>query len=278
MAKVVRHLADCLTKTRSQVVSDMAALPWWGPREGGDEAARNILSNQLCLLPPIYSSSDNSSVMSSVDKVVLCGSEVLRQYCEHNSGSSYMEEIDAVYRSMVAQRAPSEEIKNKIRSVVESYCQDDWFHHVLTEIALLKIRRASCGKNSHGIIPISLDGSGMDYLPFIDNCDLWLKLKSSSSIDPTHRLFFDLLLQLYTDQHVLISHFSKCYDDAISDFQHRGRMTETEWEYVVLQRIIGAQEAMKDHNSAFIRNNEWIKQHEKSGEHDTLNMRLLRSR
>jgi len=63
-------------------------------RQSGSEAVRDILANQVCLLPPVRRSTSNKEVISSVDKVLLCGSDVLREYCESAIGARYMKTIE----------------------------------------------------------------------------------------------------------------------------------------------------------------------------------------
>ncbi|KAI0137495.1 hypothetical protein BJ170DRAFT_648495, partial [Xylariales sp. AK1849] len=244
----VHHLISWLKAIRSRLLSDKSPLPLWSDREGGAAAAQNILSNQLCLLPA--SSSIDTGTINTVDKVVVCGSPLLEQYYKDDFTSSYIKDIEELYAK--TQHQTREVLQSGIRDCVENRCDSQGFHHVLTELAFLRTRR-SYKHDNHGIIPIALDGVGVTYLPFLDKCDLFLKLKSHTSLPPLHGLFFNLLRQLYTDQHPLIDHFQRCYDEASTKLQTENAVTRTKFENIVRIEIVKTQDALIRLGSAAIR-------------------------
>ncbi|KAI1157290.1 hypothetical protein F5B18DRAFT_238352, partial [Nemania serpens] len=142
-------------------------------------SVHNILDNQFRLLP--------RSSSSSVDKVIVFGSEVLRQYKQYPFAGRYMQELQTVY-----EKARPEDCESEIRTLVETRCKEVGFHHVLTELAFLQIRKNKHSK-SHSIIPVVLSGDNVEYLEFVKKCDVFLK-------DPNkerYKLFFKLLGRVY---------------------------------------------------------------------------------
>jgi hypothetical protein len=166
-ARCVQQLIGWLKVLRLQVLSDKSALSLWSARAEGTAAAHNILSNQFCLLPK-HARSLEVDKISSVDKVLLFGSAVLKAYYEEPSVQSYFSEIEEAWVQAQAQDLDVEELQLRIRRVVEHWCQETALHHVLTELAMLKIRRSVSKIQSHGIIPVALDGVDFRYLSFLD--------------------------------------------------------------------------------------------------------------
>lgn len=244
----VVRLIEWLKAIRSRTVSDKAPLPLFASRVGGSDSIKNILSNQFCLLPGGDISIDSGTI-HRVDKVVVCGSEVLKRYYQNSFTSSY---IDAIVTSYHEKAVDSRTLERNIRSIVEAQCQHDAFHHVLTEIAFLSIR-SSHSKHNHGIIPVTLDQDLMAWLPFRDNCDLVLKLKSLKVTD-LHQLFFKLLGQIYMEEHVLISKCKECYDQAKKRFQNEADLSEARSQQIVDQEISKAQKALSGIENAAFRN------------------------
>ncbi len=118
-----------------------------------DRSIENILTNQLCLLPTGLGNS------KPVNKVIVCCSEVLGNYLKKwgENGqyyADYCSKLEEAYH-----RACEQQNDGAIRRVVEAFSQEEpysaGFHHVLTEIAFLQIRRKKL-ESQHGIIPISL--------------------------------------------------------------------------------------------------------------------------
>ncbi|KAI1648540.1 uncharacterized protein F4817DRAFT_314828 [Daldinia loculata] len=179
-AESVKRLIEYFRRIRARIISDKSPLPLFDGREGGSAATRNILDNQFCLLPA-PNDSNGTGTVSGVEKAVVCSSSLLKRYYEDDFTSSYIGAIEASYTK--GQPASSvQQRKEGIREVVEDSCSHDAFHHVLTELAFLKIR-CSQSRNTRDIIPVALDQNPLTYLPFLDNCDLFLKLKSSKKVE-----------------------------------------------------------------------------------------------
>lgn len=255
-AQCVRNLIKWLLAIRSRVLSDKSPLRW--PREGGIAAAQNILSNQFCLLPRGSVANATEKEITSVDKVILFGSNVLRQYYEHPFTNSYIEGIVACYNEAENQNMQSKAIQDEIRTIVENQCNSKGFHHVLTELAFLKLRREAYSGVNGNIIPIALSGDGMKYLPFFENCDLFLKF-DSQNIAPQYELFFKLLLQLYTDSraHGVIRAFKECYTRASERLKKENVVTRKIFKKITYQEICKAQDDVLKLLAAEIRDEEW---------------------
>ncbi|KAI1108408.1 hypothetical protein F5Y14DRAFT_84773 [Nemania sp. NC0429] len=181
-ADYVRNVIRWLAAIRSQTASDKA--PLLRPPENGQSdpaSVHNILDNQFRLLP--------RSSSSSVDKVIVFGSEVLRRYRQHPFAGGYIQELQTIY-----EKARPEDRESKIRTLVETRCKEVGFHHVLTELAFLQIRKDGHNK-SHGTIPIVLSGDDVEYLELVERCDLFLKDPSKEG----YKLFFKLLKRVYDD-------------------------------------------------------------------------------
>lgn len=252
-AHSARQLIRWLRAIRSRTLSDKFPLPLSTPRNDGHEAIRNILSNQFCLLP-FHDFEDGSRTIHSVDKVLVCGSEVLQHYFENSFTSSYIDSIEASYTKLVRQLAEPSTIKTRIRDVVEVESCHHAFHHVITELAFLKLRSAQRRKH-HGIIPVSLNGDLMSYLsfePFQNNCDLVMKLKSPGTAH-LRLLFFDLLKQIYPEHHVMIQHFQECYDRIIKTHLNEGTVRETKLDELVRQELMRTSDAVARDQNAVLR-------------------------
>ena len=216
-AEQARQIIEWLRKLRSIVFSDRSQfLPLYDRENGG--AGRDILSNQLCLLPKrgrvhsVYN-------VKSVDKVILCCSEVLQNYCKDGHTERYIQAIKQTYNN-TKDLENTDEVRNGIAEIVNTYSKEEWFHHVLTELAFLEIRSTQEERN-HGIIPVVLNGDSIDYLSFSKKgVPLWLKLqeKSESTIHECqvlHKLLFRILRQIYTDKHQDIDVLERCYTNCV---------------------------------------------------------------
>ncbi|EHK42465.1 hypothetical protein TRIATDRAFT_310059 [Trichoderma atroviride IMI 206040] len=257
-AQCVRSLIKWLLVIRSRLLSDKSPLRW--PREGGIAVAQNILSNQFCLLPRGGITSDTEEEITSVDKVILCGSNVLKKYYEHAFTDSYVDNIVACYEEAQNRNMQSKDIQDKIRTIVESHCNSDGFHHVLTELAFLKIRRSASPGDKGNIIPVTLGGDGMKYLSFIDKCDLFLKLDSSQGLASQHKLFFKLLRQLYTSSHAhkVVDAFHECYTNANERLRGEKTITQKTFRKIAYAEIFKAQNVVLKVFKTAVRDEEWI--------------------
>ena len=128
-----------------------------------------------------------------MEKVILCVSQVLREYCKNEFASSYIAQIRKLYDT---QKQDMQKFEAEVRTFVKSQLKVNGFQHVLTEIAFLEIRRDHHNNGGDGIIPITLDGGelGIDSL---SGLSVYLKFKSTHGPSPPHELFFDLLKRLY---------------------------------------------------------------------------------
>lgn len=104
-ASCVIELIKWLQDIRSRTVSDRAPLPLLYSRTGGSESVRNILSNQFCLLPEKDASSEDGTV-HRVDKVIICGSEVLRRYYRDPFTTPYLDAVKKAYEDARTKSSP----------------------------------------------------------------------------------------------------------------------------------------------------------------------------
>ncbi|KAI2620989.1 hypothetical protein GGS26DRAFT_594681 [Hypomontagnella submonticulosa] len=242
----VHTLIRWLGTIRSRTLSDRAPLFIWSTREDGPSAVSNILNSQLRLLPRRA----NTKTIDNVDKVVLCGSEILKQYYENEFSLPYIRDIEKAYVECDASpMIPTQ--RQRVRAVVENRCRHVAFHHVLTELAFLKCR-ISHGPEDHGVIPVSLDGDPMRYLPCHDNCDIVLKLESSMN-ENMHRLFFKLLGQVYSEEHVLVNNFQGCYDQASKLLQQETAITQPRAQQIINQEMLKTQNALTSLGSTLLK-------------------------
>ncbi|KAG5791001.1 hypothetical protein H9Q69_009946 [Fusarium xylarioides] len=208
-ASRVHCLIDWLRVIRSNSLSDKSPLPLYATRDTGDDAVRNIISNQTCLLPRTRNPFSHDSIVQSVDKVIVCGSELLEKYYNDSFTSPYLKEIETAYDA-------ADTRQHKIRIVVDKCAERPGFHNVLTELAFLRLRDPS----KHGIIPISLDESNFTYLPFPDSAELRLMAKPGQS--GLRNLFFKLLLHIYPQEQELVHTFRDSYAKACKRFEQNG--------------------------------------------------------
>lgn len=214
----VRQLIKWLERIHTQIISDHSPLPPFVSNIEGTDAIGNILANQMCLLPPSSYGTETPKTMG-VDKVIVCGSEVMEGYCRKASTPAYIEGIVRICTSR-ADQPTKLALESTIRERVERECVRDDFHHILTELAFLEARKSGLPE-THGIIPVVLnqknpDEAPMRYLSVFQNTDVKLKLKSPAA-SSLHSLFFKLLKRLFPDDRDFVEPFKKCYDCAIED-------------------------------------------------------------
>lgn len=239
----VRKLITWLERIHVQIMSDHSPLPPFVSKIEGTDAIGNILANQMCLLPPSCYGTETPKTRC-VDKVVVCGSEVMEGYCRKASTAAYIEGILQICTNR-AHQPTKPELESAIRERVEKECGRDDFHHILTELAFLEARKSGLPE-THGIIPVVLnqknpDEAPMRYLPVFQNTDVKLKLKSPAA-SSLHRLFFKLLKRLFPDDRDFVEPFRKCYDCAIEDHRlDEGRVVNRKlFDESVNQRITKA--------------------------------------
>jgi hypothetical protein len=182
-------------------------------REEGTAAAHDVLSNQFCLLPS-NRGVRQTHIVDSVDKVILCWSEVIERYLKDEKTHSYIKDIeDCYFRAQEERRSPTV-VQEEIRTIQATYRQAG-FHHVTTELAFLKIR--SVLKEG---IPIILNGDEFGSSPYVGNREpVFLKALSSPSSSENlrrlHGVFFKLLQRLYEGQAGKIAKFQTCYNTCV---------------------------------------------------------------
>ncbi|KAI3328225.1 hypothetical protein F4824DRAFT_506772 [Ustulina deusta] len=119
----VVRLIGWLKAIRSRPVYDKAPLRLWAPRAGGSDSIRNILSHQFCLLAGGDDISSNIGTINCVDKVVVCGSEVLRRYYQNAFTPLYIETVVSTYVEAARNESTDPHaLEQKIRSIVETNC------------------------------------------------------------------------------------------------------------------------------------------------------------
>lgn len=94
---------------------------------------------------------------NAVEKVILCGSDLLHDYLNTLFYQEYRSQIKDI---MQGAGANIESLKRQFRHIVESASKNPDFHHVMTEIALLNssLSHHSQSQNLSRIIPIELSG------------------------------------------------------------------------------------------------------------------------
>ncbi|KAK7728876.1 hypothetical protein SLS63_006484 [Diaporthe eres] len=207
----VRKTISWLQKIHARILSDQSPLPLLLPRIEGTDAIRNIVANQMCLLPGTAGSNE-TPIRTSVDKVIVCGSEVLERYCNKLSAELYIQDIVRICSDGAEQ--PGRALESSVLERVEEECGQSDFHHILTELAFLEVRKSAVPE-AHGMVPIALNqldanAAPMQYLPTFRSTDVKLKLKSPTT-SSLHKLFFKLLIQLFPEDADFIEPFRECY-------------------------------------------------------------------
>ncbi|KAK5290627.1 hypothetical protein LTR99_011028 [Exophiala xenobiotica] len=210
--RCVHLLVKWLQRVGAQIISDRSLVPIVSTRHNEAEAVRDILSNQICLLPLVSGSTSNEDVISSVDKVLLCGSDTLQEYCESEIGTRYMNAIQQLCEEGYHQGIHPEQRQDDMRGLMKSFRQTGQVHHVHTELAFLQVRCQRTRAIGHGIIPVALDGELMRYVPCLEDTALILKLKSTTDLD-LQKLFFKILRQLYVDHEYVTQAFQECHNE-----------------------------------------------------------------
>lgn len=243
-----------LKHIHAQILSDLSTvLPF--DRTSDRKAISNIVTNQLCLLPP----DTGELTRRSVDKVIVCSSEVLENYYNKPWASRYITNIVEILNSDAAQ--PMDSLESRLENCVHSASLNHDFHHVVTELAFLQVRKSYFDriKTPHGMVPVSLkqdeDKAPMQYLPFFLNSDLKLKLKSLDK-SSLHKLFFKLLKHLFPDHIDCIEPFKKCYDTILETLDE----SQDQLHNNINRHIARAYEEYRDRSSVHMSNSkaqEW---------------------
>lgn len=251
----VRNIIIWLRKIHARILSDQSPLPPLKRRLEGDGAIRNILANQLCLLPPEPDSAGKPTV-TTVDNVIVCGSTVLERYYSKPSAMSYISDIVRICTTGL--NLSTNALHPIIRARVETESNEDDFHHILTELAFLEVRN-SVFPQTHGMVPVVLsqskaDEAPMRYLPMFYNTDVKLKLKSPAA-SSLHKLFFKLLEQLFPDDRDFVRPFIDCYDSVSGTLEVEGDALPSRQHFddIVNQQITRAYQKYWSHFCVFVR-------------------------
>jgi len=249
-----------LKTTSLKVFADRSQFQPWYDRENG-AAGFDILRNQFCLLPKLGTPKSVYDV-NSVDKVIICCSEVLQTYCEDKKMEGYTKAIVDFYRATektLKTRAEIEEFKEGLAKIVKKHDGMEGFHHVLTEISFLQIRSIK-EKRNHGMIPVLLNGDGISYLPFFQKeVPVWPAPKSGSNpaipeLQIRHEFFFKLLSQIFVDNNREIDAFKQCYQSCVTSLSlETGIFSDETLENMMSREVCLALNRVHEYHRAAIR-------------------------
>ncbi|CAK7233707.1 hypothetical protein SCUCBS95973_008687, partial [Sporothrix curviconia] len=188
-----------------QVISDKTPIvdsghaPLSAVYRADGNPSTNILKNQMRLLPSLtlFGPGENCG---SFANVVVYGSALLR---DQLSDASTLDE--KLYEPLRTYKCGKE--------------QPEGFHHVLTELAFLQIRRNVTG--AEGIIfPVALDGKLMPYLPFLRNVYIHAKIDPKLGVKNQHRNFIKLMKQIF-EYSKFCDDLGKLYDEICQHVQEK---------------------------------------------------------
>ena len=254
-AQDARNIITWLKKLRIPIISDMSpVLSMTSPQNDTTCArhiacVRNILSSQFRLLPDLANVDSDDS--STVENVLLCGSRVLKEYCQNEFILTYTDKLKRKFSEAEQQHWTERRLQAEMRAIVELEFRDPAFHHVLTELAFLDIRRSCRGEDEDdGIIPVSLDGAPFHYVTFVDNCDIYSRSWWTSRLGGLHDVCFKVLRQLNTGWHEILDIYQPCYDTARQRFVTPG---ETSIRNIVHQELTRAKDRHNRESAALMR-------------------------
>lgn len=246
-----------LRRINAQILSDQFPVFDFDHTPDRKDAIRNIVANQLCILPPC---TDTDGKRTVAEKVIVCGSDVLENYYHKPWVFPYMNRIIEIVNTKATQSPDS--LKSELRDCVQSCTESvkDDFHHVITELAFLQVRKSHFEerRQPHGMVPISLKQGGdeapMQYLPFFTNSDLKLTLKSNEE-HSWHKLFFKLLEQLFPDTIDIIGPFKKCYNLIVEPLERESKVptSQEQLQDIINQHITKAHIEYQGRSSVRIR-------------------------
>lgn len=182
-------------------------------------AAIDITGSQFCLLP-FWESPENR-----VQIVILCGSLLLGKYMAHGKFEEFMNDIVKAHRATKIIGMSEQQLHNDIRIIQKKYCAEmgEGFHHVLTEIALLKTRDE--GDKKRSTILFELNGTPEKCFPgYITEGNDYLRTVIGVDKDGSkYRCFLEILEKLgehkieETGSADLVRTMSRIYDEAVKD-------------------------------------------------------------
>ncbi|KAL9086598.1 MAG: hypothetical protein Q9165_007041 [Trypethelium subeluteriae] len=231
---IIKYFKEIGSRTRSDRRPVLASEP------GNSAARHNILANQLCLLP-------KHVAVNHVDKVILCHSEVLHNYCIDPVAKEYVEEIKKVGRREMAKyelggpspKSPNPEhirrIQDAIRTVITEHRKTEHFHHVMTEVGLVALR-VSHDNDPLAIIPVDLHSTDtiLNDFSFLDPLQHYETLGPPMAVqfddsERTHRLFFKLIKRLYHEVPIFVDFLEEAYNNGVKNFHSTSKLTITEF-------------------------------------------------
>ncbi|KAJ8131322.1 hypothetical protein O1611_g2309 [Lasiodiplodia mahajangana] len=177
-------------------------------------ASFDIVQNQICLLPQSWHK-------ENVDCVLVFYSELLAHYmederrCKVNDEQTYMGAVFSACDKYRSEHPPRwEEVRGAVAEARKKYSSkmDGKFHHVLTELALLKFRHSIPGPQD--TIPVLLfeHKEQREWKPkFLGMEDT--RLRVSLKAGEKHRTFFKILKRFETlePERPLIEELERCY-------------------------------------------------------------------
>jgi hypothetical protein len=204
-----------LRKVRFKTFSDKSLVPGlWATREDDFASVHDVLSNQFCLLP-FKRTIAKGRLITTVNKVIICCSEVLQYYSMDTRMNDYTNAVKDIYSDAEKEHQDVDTVENGMQKLVRQYRNEDGFHHVITELAFLGIRSSQAEKR-HDIIPIVFNGNDISYLPYFDQTQtVWIKVQDIPSMlhpcQSLHRLFFKVLRRLYESEERVTSEVEDLY-------------------------------------------------------------------
>ncbi|KUJ17421.1 uncharacterized protein LY89DRAFT_53208 [Mollisia scopiformis] len=205
-SRVVRDIIRYMKLMDSPTRSDRVAI--LRSEDPESEARDDILANQFCLLP-------EQIATNPVKKVLLFYSRVLRDYCTCVDGSTYVKDLKDTALNEIQRLRSNDtntiilntqrvlDIQTAIRAAVNRHTRKPWFHHVLTEIALLDLR-VLLSKQPLKVIPVDLQSTDtvLEDLSFLNPTQHYVVppppiVVKVDAVEQTHKLLFNLLERIH---------------------------------------------------------------------------------
>ncbi len=135
------------------------------------------------------------------------------------------------------------------------------FHHVLTELAFLRLRYDFPDANVETrIIPISLHlDDRLGYIEFLGNLGVGLKVDPPNCVAPQHKVFFQLLARLYQSPVVteIIKAFHSCCNAGRGGLEVESGITPDIFSKISKEETFRTLDELGRSKEAVIRNMDW---------------------